>query len=113
MPHLLLADGSYEFLEVERSEVGYVLEVARVVGCESWLDHRGCLRSALAEGRVRVLDDIGAFASAVAYEQAWSLLQILCKAVFVDDCRSGLGNLSTVSEAEALGGRYSNAQAGV
>ena len=36
LPHLLLADGGYEFLEVEWFEVGYVLEVGGAVGCEGW-----------------------------------------------------------------------------
>lgn len=40
LPHLLLADGSDEFLQIERLEVGYVLEVAGAVGCESGLQHR-------------------------------------------------------------------------
>ena len=40
LPHLLFADGGDEFLEVERLEVGYVLEVAGAVGCEGGGEHR-------------------------------------------------------------------------
>ena len=39
LPHLLFADGGDEFLEVERFEVGYVLEVAGAVGCEGGGEH--------------------------------------------------------------------------
>ena len=43
---------------------------------------------------VGVLDDVGAFAGAVADEQAWTLLQVFCEAGFVDDCRGGFGDLA-------------------
>ena len=49
---------------------------------------------ALAEMCVRVFDDIGAFSGSVSDEQAWSPLQILCKAVFVDDRWCGFGDLA-------------------
>ena len=39
LPHLFFADGGDEFLEVERFEVGYVLEVAGAVGCEGGGEH--------------------------------------------------------------------------
>ena len=74
LPHLLLADGGDEFLEVEWFEVGDVLEVAGAVGGYGRLQHRRCFRPALAEAGVRVPDDVGAFAGAVAYEQAWTCL---------------------------------------
>ena len=43
---------------------------------------------------VGVLDYVGAFAGAVADEQAWALLQVFCEAGFVDDCRGGFGDLA-------------------
>lgn len=93
LPHLLLADGSYEFLEVERSEVGYVLEVARVVGCESWLDHR---------------DDESIARRFLAFARN-EICSLGHQCVEDTDCEEKLA----ASEAEALGDRYADAQAGV
>ena len=76
LPEFLFADGGYEFLQVEGFEVGYVLEVAGAEGCNCGFQHRGRFRPALAEGCIRVPDYVGAFAGAVAYEQAWTLLQV-------------------------------------
>ena len=49
---------------------------------------------ALAEMCVWMFDYICAFACSVSDEQAWTLIQVLCKAVFVDDCWSGFGDLA-------------------
>lgn len=90
---LLFADGCDEFLEVERFEVGYVLEVAGAKGLEGRGEHRGCFRVALAEISVRMLYDVGAFTGAVSYEEDRALLQIFCEAVFVDYYRCGFCDL--------------------
>ena len=94
LEEFLFADGGDELFEVERLEVGYVLEVAGAVGRKGWGEHCRGLRPALAEACIRMLDDIGTFAGAVAYEQAWTLLEVFCEACFVDDRRGGLGDLS-------------------
>ena len=96
LPEFLFADGGDEFLEVEGFEVGYVLEVAGVEGCQGGFQHCGCFRLALAEAGVGVLDDVGAFAGSVTDEEAWALGQVVCEAVFVDDCRGGSGDLVSV-----------------
>ena len=96
LPEFLFADGGDEFLEVEGFEVGYVLEVAGVEGCQGGFQHCGCFRLALAEAGVGVLDDVGAFAGSVTDEEAWALGQVFCEAVFVDDCRGGSGDLASV-----------------
>ena len=51
---------------------------------------------ALAEVRVRVLDDIGAFAGSVSDEEDGALLQVFGKAVFVYYDRCGFGDLDIV-----------------
>ena len=94
LEEFLFADGGDEFLEVEGFEVCHVLEVACAEGCNCRFEHCRGFWPALAEVGVRVLDDIGTFAGAVAYEQAWTLLEIFGEACFVDDGRSGFGDLS-------------------
>ena len=98
LEEFLLAHSSYEFLEIERFEVCDIFESFFFICLESWLEHCSCIRVALAEVCVRVLDDVSAFAGAVADEEAWSLLQVFCEAVFVDDCRCSFSDL-------AIGGR--------
>ena len=51
---------------------------------------------ALAEVRVRVLDDIGAFAGSVSDEEDGALLQVFGKAVFVYYYRGGFCDLDAV-----------------
>ena len=96
LPEFLFADGGDEFLEVEGFEVGDVLEVVGVEGCQGGFQHCGCFRLALAEAGVGVLDDVGAFAGSVTDEETWALGQVFCEAVFVDDCRGGSGDLVSV-----------------
>ena len=43
-----------------------------------------------------MLDDVCAFAGAVAYEQARALFEIFGETVFVDDCRGCFGDLTCV-----------------
>ena len=68
LEQFLFADRGDEFLEIERFEVGYVLEVAGFEGCEGWGQHGRGLRVALAEVCIRVLQHICALACAVADE---------------------------------------------
>ena len=80
LEQFLFADCGYEFLEVERLEVGYVLEVAGSEGDEGGLEHCCSVRIALMEAGVRVPDDVSAFAGSVADEEAWTLLKVFCEA---------------------------------
>ena len=43
-----------------------------------------------------MLDDVCTFAGSVSDEQAWTLVEVLGKAVFVDDDRGGFSDLSCV-----------------
>ena len=76
LPEFLFADCGDEFLEVEWLEVCDVLEVSGAECRDGRGEHRRCLRMALAEVRVRVPDDIGAFAGSVSYEEDRALLQV-------------------------------------
>ena len=94
LEQLLFAYGCDELFEIEWFEVGYVLEITGAIGGKGRGEHCRGFRPALAEACVMVLDDICAFAGAVAYEQAWALLKVFGEACFVDDGRSGFGDLS-------------------
>lgn len=89
----LFADRSDEFLEVERLEVSHVAEVLLAEFGLGRGEHGGGCRIALAEAGVRMVDHSLAFAGSVADEKAWTLLQILCKTVFVDYDRCCFGEL--------------------
>ena len=93
LEEFLFADGGDEFFEVEWFEVGYVFEVAFAVGFEGWLEHCGCVRVALAEVGVRVLDHVCTFAGSVADEEDRTLLEVFCEAGFVNDGWGGFGQL--------------------
>ena len=71
----LAGDGGDEVLEIERLDVGGVLEAAGVPGGEGGAEHCGSFRAALGEMRVGMREDLATFAGAVADEQHRALGQ--------------------------------------